>query len=253
VPNQILRELSVAATAVLSILATAGPVAAECSVRSPSHAIAPYVGYAFTATVTSVSRNPTQRKRGNAAFDWEVRLEVLDTYRGSVPESILLDGWFAGCGWFSGSQLDGREVLFVSTGSFYLPTLAEDLLVWRRTPTGWTFDYETDSPHDGGGPGFFPPAAERATTLAQILAVVDRGNLPGTDAIVGSLLDPDPGLAWLLMGPALIGFLGIWRRRRPRSSDGQALMAETTIRRRRSMASPSMMPADSSWASASSR
>ena len=33
----------------------------------------------------------------------------------------------------------------------------------------------------------------------------------------------------------------------------QALIAETTIRRRRSMASPSMMPADSSWASASSR
>ncbi len=201
------------AIAVAALVAGTGPVAAECSAIPIPTLIRPYIGYAFEATVSSVSRDPTQRKPGNARFDWEVRLQVTRHIRGSVPRAFLVDGWIAGCGWFGGASLSVGDKLLVSSGTFYLPTLSDNLLVWRRAGHGWTFDYEATRPHDGGGPGAFPPAAERATTTAKILALIDPDQLPATDTRVQPSPIADPGLAWLLFAPGLAGLVVIWRRR----------------------------------------
>jgi hypothetical protein len=201
------------ALAVGALFASAGPVAAECDAPPTPGSIGPYIGYAFTATVLSVSRDPTQRKPGDARFDWEVRLSVTHLYRGSVPDVFRVDGWDAGCSWFRSSGVSVGEKLFVSTGRMYLPTFSDNLLIWRWTGTAWTFDYETDIPSSGGNRGVFPPGVERASTTAQILDLVDPAHLPPTDAAGAVHQGADPGLAWLLAAPALAGFVAMWRRR----------------------------------------
>jgi len=206
------------ALASLATIASASPVAAECMEPAPPKAVSAYVGFAFVASVASVSDQPTTQLPGNSPFNWEVVLDVSHVYRGSVPHQVVVDGWSAGCGWFRGRALSPGDVIFMTSNQLRLPTLGSDLLVWRRAGDAWHFDYETVIPSNGGNVGVFPHVAVSATTTSDLVALFGPDALPPTDAALVPTPGGEAGALWLVVLGALGAGMAIERRRRSTSA-----------------------------------
>jgi hypothetical protein len=150
----------------------------------------PEVGTAFEATVTDASRNVDPGVPEMSAFDWHVELKIDRTYVGHVPDTIVYDGWDAGCHVLRGDGLRTGDRIFVAVENLALEWLPRDpfdgdVIVWKATSGAWTFDqaallWAFD-------PAYYPKSARNATTTAAILRLISNSRIPDTATL------PPPG------------------------------------------------------------
>jgi hypothetical protein len=180
------RRLIAATFVALALLGPTVPsVLAECAPFPNTATSHLDVRYAFVATVTESSRDVDPPVPGNSAFDWHLELAVNRTYLGSLPSTIVYDGWDAGCHAFRADQLVTGDRIFILVEAFhpeYAPTdpFDGDVAVYRSTPDGWQFDPELLM--YGADPKVYTQTVIRASTTAAILRVVTSATLPQTDA-----------------------------------------------------------------------
>jgi len=220
----------VAAGLVLAVVATS-PVAAECQPR-PAEGDRVERVFVFTATVRSVETETDNPPTGDEdTVLWQLALDVDRIYRGEVRDPLLLRGSTSeggighGCGYFLGDRVTDGDVLFVALDEA-IPfetndSLFGNLLLWRQPDGGWEF-YEA-ALQEGDDPAAYPKAAREATSLAEILAVVDRLAMPETATEPasqgpGAPRDPYTGLLLSILGLAAL-LVGLGRRPLAKDAD----------------------------------
>ena len=136
------------------------------------------MSYAFTATVSEVSARVAESLPDAADFDWHIELDVGHTYRGTVPDRLVANGWEQGCD-FTGIRVHEGDRLFVAAEKLDPrdPRLiTSHLLVWRGIGGG-RWEFYRDALHDGVG---YPSAALNADTTEEILASLGGTRPPNT-------------------------------------------------------------------------
>lgn len=196
--------------ALVSLLAFAGPVSAECF---PQPHPFPPLSYAFTATVTEASDDVAEPLPSMAPFNQHLEMQVARVYRGSVPERVEANGWDVGCD-FSGIQTRLGDRLFIATSALDPgdPRLIlGHVLVWRSVGDG-RWEAYTEALHDAALG--YPRAALDADTVEEILRVVDGVRAPDTSTLEAprpSAASGSPLLAavfLVLLAFAVSGWLG---------------------------------------------
>lgn len=175
------RLLSSGGCAVALLLVFVTPVLAECWPPPPSRAERIPVAVAFMATVAEVSRTGDPPMADSAPFDWHVELTLEKTYRGRVPDELRLNGWDVGCSFLRPAGLREGDRVFIALDRLNLvenPSLFGQILIWRREGDAWSF--AADALQSGRDRAFWPVAARRATSLSEIVALVERSPLPDT-------------------------------------------------------------------------
>lgn len=172
----------------LLALVAASPASAECQPR-PAEGDRVERPFVFTATVRGLETEPDVRAPAEEeSVLWHLALDIDRIYAGAVRDPLLLTGSTSkggigrGCGYFLGDRVSEGDVLFVALDE-QIPFEANrglfgNLLVWRQTASGWQF-YEA-ALQDGQDPSAYPKAARQASSLAEILAAVDRLAMPET-------------------------------------------------------------------------
>lgn len=175
------RIISSGGCAVALLLVVITPVLAECWPPPPSRDERIPVEVAFIATVAEVSRAVDPPMAGSAPFDWHVGLTLEKTYRGRVPDELRLNGWGVGCSFLRPAGLREGDRVFIALDRLNLvenPSLFGQILIWRREGDAWSF--AADALQSGRDRAFWPAAARRATSLSEIVALVERSPLPDT-------------------------------------------------------------------------
>jgi hypothetical protein len=218
-----------------------GPASAECAAYMDTRParMSDFAGYAFRATVTESSDDVGPPPRGNAPFNWHVEMAVDQVYAGDVPDTVVSEGWDAGCGSLRGDQLRVGERVVVMTR--LLPLGPDDLrwrgdsLVWTATPRGWHL-YRR-ALNVSGTFAILPREARGYLTSGQLAALVSA--LPGTDTApteTPSGPPPTVGVAHDLDAPITDAFSGWHRDGEEASSDaatpaGAASASRTSVLR----------------------
>jgi hypothetical protein len=163
------------------LLVVVTPVLAECWPPPPSRDDRIPVKVAFTATVAEVSRRVDPPMADSAPFDWHLEFTLEKTYRGRVPDELLLNGWDVGCSFLRPAGLRAGDRVFITLDRLDLvenPSLFGQILIWRRGGDGWAF--AADALQWGRDRAFWPAAARGASSLSEIVALVERSPLPDT-------------------------------------------------------------------------
>jgi hypothetical protein len=190
-----LRRTVLALAIALAIPTVFAPAAlAECMDSPPRADERVEISHAFTATVIEASNTIDPAHPDSAEFNWHVELRVERVYRGEIPRRLAYNGWSVGCHELQGDRLHTGDRLFIASNVFVAEPsppgadpfawIGAHVLAWRRTEGGWRF-YE-DALDYGFDRAFYPAAARRATTTAEILRLTGIGFVPDTAT------DPDP-------------------------------------------------------------
>ena len=179
----------IAFTAAIVLAAASAPaVLAECTDTPPRADERLNVAHAFAATVTKASNTIDPDNPDTADFNWHVELRVDRLYRGELPRRLSYSGWAVGCHELRGDQLHAGDRLLVVSNVFtdaprqpgadpFAATNA-NVVAWKRVDGNWRF-YEEALDY-GADRRFYPAAARRATTTAEILRLLSVGFLPDT-------------------------------------------------------------------------
>lgn len=120
---------------------------------------------------------------------WTLEFDVLRVFRGEVPDPLVGNGSDVAPGCASTRDVSDLRIgdeLFVSADALSdqselsgapEPGFTGYWLVWRREGDGWTYLDGAMRPAEAWR---VPPAAERATTLSEIVGLVAPGALPDT-------------------------------------------------------------------------
>lgn len=201
--------------AALVMLASVGPVSAECF---PQPDPFPQMRYAFTATVRQFSDEVAVDPPKDSYFDWHLELDVNRTYRGDLPRRLEADGWDVGCD-FTGVEVRAGERVFIAAEDVDLgdPRLVTgSILIWRDVGGGrWAFYAEALQ----DGALTYPIAAVRADTTDEILAVL-AGRWPPDTATAprGNAEGGSPALPILAALFVVVYIFELARRQKARSA-----------------------------------
>lgn len=176
------RFLAGIAAALIILCWQPRPASAECFTGPVKAGDVPRVRFAFIATVADASDH-VDPVEGMAAYDWHVELRTEQSYLGKVPPSLKYNGWKYGCHDFRGDGLHTGDRIFVATEHLhaaYLPgdPFDGDVLVWRADGDGWAF--YTNAMSGAEFDENYPAQVRQATTLSEILRIVQVGSLPAT-------------------------------------------------------------------------
>lgn len=206
-------HLATGLLAAIAVSAGAPGVAnAEC-IPVPARPADVVLAVAFVAEVTEVSDEVDASD--SAPFDWHVELAVEREFGRSVPSTVVINGWEAGCTWLRPAGLHVGDAVFFATDRLREPELWGPLVIWRAEAGGWAF--ADDALWPSGESDYWSAPMREADTLTEILAVV--GAPPDTST--GPPRGPeerDIGLPMLALAASGAAFLLVMRRRHSRRS-----------------------------------
>jgi hypothetical protein len=201
------------------MMALAPTVLAECT-WGPPPADDPFKArFAFTATVTEASDAVDPARPGEPPFDWHVELTIDRTYRGELPQQLILNGRVEDCSYLIGQRLHEGDRLFIALDRHDLDWdgLYGQMLAWRGVGGRWTFDQ--DLLNYGSDARFYPKQAREATTTAQIISIIEAFVVPDTATGAATRLGATtlpPVLLLIVFAVATVAALRRMGHRRPR-------------------------------------